>query len=122
MTGYVDYRLRAPTEAAAKEAAAAAIPSGFQLVRLGDDGETWEWVTASLRHAFDPGCPGLIVDTETVDVADVGEIEVPVHDAEHWYANLRVLPELAEAVDGLLTTVGAPLGVEVTPVTGREWA
>ena len=122
MTAYVDYRLRAPTEDAAKQAASAALPSGFELVRLAEDGETWEWVTASLRHAFDPGCPGPIVAIETADVPDVGEIDVPIHDAAHWYANLRVVPDLASAVDGLLAAVGEPLGVEITPVTGREWA
>ena len=122
MTSYADFRLRAPTEDAALAAAAAAIPSGFDLVRVADDGETWEWVTASLRHAFDPGCPGPVVGTETVDVPDVGEIAVPVYDDTHWYANLRVIEELVDAVDGLLATVGAPFGVEVTPATGREWA
>lgn len=126
MTAYGDYRLRAPTEDAAKEAAAAAIPSGFELVRLAEDGEAWEWVTSSLRHAFDPGCPGPIVGTEMIDAPGGGQIAVSVYDTNHWYANLAInqerAPELPAQVEALLTEVGAPLGVTIVADTGREWA
>ena len=126
MMGYVNFRLRAPTEDAAKQAAASAIPSGFELVRLAEDGETWEWVTASLRHAFDPGCPGPIVGTEMIDAPGGGQVDAPVYDTGHWYANLAINadrdPDLPAQVETLLSQVGAPLGVEIVADTGREWA
>lgn len=119
---WVDYRLRAPDEASAMAAAVAALPGGVELVCPSGDGESYVWRRASLRHAFDPGCPGPIVGTETIEGPGGVEIDVPIHDADHWYANLRVVPDLVAAVDTLLTEVGAPLGVEITPVTGRDWA
>lgn len=122
MTAYVDFRLRAPTENEAKQAAAAALPAGLDLVRWNAEAEAYDWVLASTRHAFDPNCPGPVVGTEIVTDPEIGEIEAPLRDLDHWYANLRVVLELADAVDGLLTAVGAPLGVEITPETGREWA
>lgn len=109
MTDYVDYRIRCPSEAAAKAAARAAEP-GFVL--LDGDGA---WITGSHRHALDP--IGTLYNDDAVTDPETGDIETPATPKDGWYANLRVVADIAPEVQTLLVAAGMALDQD----TGRVW-
>ena len=118
MSKWIDYTLRAPTEADAMAPAIEAIEHGFDLVRQ-DENDEWQWSLASSRHAFDP--IGKVITTPGTYDELGAEITAPVFDPR-WHANLRVRADVAKDVFNLLTSLGAPHGVEIGVPTNREFA
>lgn len=118
MSKYVDYTLRAPTEADAMAPAIEAVEHGFDLVRQDENGD-WQWSLASARHAFDP--IGSVITTPGTYDELGAEITAPVFD-DRFHANLRVREDVADQVYTLLTTLGAPHSVEIGVQTGRVFA
>lgn len=114
MTTWTDFKLNAPTEEDAKEAARQLEPS-FALI-TGED----EWIEASERHALD--VIGTVYNDDAETDPETGDIITPATAQPGWFANLRVLTEIAEPVEAMLAAIGAPLGVTIVEDTGRVWA
>lgn len=112
---WIDFRLVAPDEAAARACAAAIQDVTGGALQLLQDGEWW---LAWLHHAFDP--IGAVEDQPAGQDQDGNP--VPATYLPGWRANLRIRTSREAEVTAMLQSIGASFGVDVGAVTKREWA